>query len=174
MEAGSFVPRVTLSTIKGQSITIPSSAQRLIHLMFRRYAGCPVCNLHLRNVARQKEAIKAAGIVQIVIVASPKDEVRKHMDTLPFDLVPDPDLQLYETFGVQRSVKAFLDPRATARAVQGFVTGASRKFVDTGPGLTVLPAEFLIGPSGKILAAKYGQHAYDQWDVSELLALAKA
>jgi hypothetical protein len=31
----------------------------------------------------------------------------------------------------------------------------------------------MIAPSGRIDAVKYGAHAYDQWSVDELLALAK-
>jgi hypothetical protein len=36
-----------------------------------------------------------------------------------------------------------------------------------------LPADFLIGTDGRILALKYGVHAYDQWTVDELLSLAR-
>jgi hypothetical protein len=36
-------------------------------------------------------------------------------------------------------------------------------------GLLGLPADFLIAPDGRIAALKYGQHAYDQWTVDELL-----
>ena len=35
-----------------------------------------------------------------------------------------------------------------------------------------LPADFLIAPSGRIKAVKYGTDAYDQWSVDELLTLA--
>ena len=34
-----------------------------------------------------------------------------------------------------------------------------------------LPADFLIGSDGQILAVKYGQHANDHWPVDELLRL---
>jgi hypothetical protein len=36
-----------------------------------------------------------------------------------------------------------------------------------------LPADFLIAPSGQVLACKYGSHAYDQWSVDEVLGLAR-
>jgi hypothetical protein len=35
-----------------------------------------------------------------------------------------------------------------------------------------LPAEMLISPAGYVTTVKYGQHAYDQWSVDELLAIA--
>jgi hypothetical protein len=36
--------------------------------------------------------------------------------------------------------------------------------------LVGLPADFLIARDGTVIAAKYGQHAYDQWSVDDLLA----
>jgi hypothetical protein len=36
-----------------------------------------------------------------------------------------------------------------------------------------LPAEFLVAPDGRIKAAHYGKHAYDQWPVKTLLELAQ-
>jgi len=36
-----------------------------------------------------------------------------------------------------------------------------------------LPADFLIGSGGRVLAAKYGKYVDDHWSVDELLDLAK-
>jgi hypothetical protein len=33
-----------------------------------------------------------------------------------------------------------------------------------------LPADFLIATDGRVLACKYGSHAFDQWSVDEILA----
>jgi len=41
----------------------------------------------------------------------------------------------------------------------------------TGGQLGV-PADFLVASNGRVVAAKYGQHAYDQWSIDELLTLA--
>jgi hypothetical protein len=37
----------------------------------------------------------------------------------------------------------------------------------------VLPADFLIGTDGKVLARKYAEHASDHWSVDELIALSR-
>jgi hypothetical protein len=37
-----------------------------------------------------------------------------------------------------------------------------------------LSGDFLIAPNGRVVASKYGDHAYDQWTVDEVLELAKA
>ena len=41
-------------------------------------------------------------------------------------------------------------------------------------GILGLPADFLIAPDGKILAAHYGKHAADQWTMEELLSKTNA
>jgi len=35
-----------------------------------------------------------------------------------------------------------------------------------------LPGDFLIASDGRVIASKYGEHAYDQWTVDEVLELA--
>ena len=37
-----------------------------------------------------------------------------------------------------------------------------------------LPADFLIASDGRVLACKYGTHAFDQWSVDEILSLSGA
>jgi hypothetical protein len=41
-------------------------------------------------------------------------------------------------------------------------------------GRLALPADFLIATDGKIIDSHYGQHAYDQWSVEEVLARASS
>jgi hypothetical protein len=36
-----------------------------------------------------------------------------------------------------------------------------------------LPADFLIAGDGRLVAVKYGSHAFDQWTVDDLLDLAR-
>ena len=63
-----------LLTVTGR-IRVPD-ANRLVHLQFRRFAGCPICNLHLRSGARRHDEIAAAGIREVVVFHSPADERR--------------------------------------------------------------------------------------------------
>lgn len=41
-----------------------------------------------------------------------------------------------------------------------------------GSGRLGLPADFPIAPDGRVVAEKRGAHAYDQWSVDELPAVA--
>ena len=53
---GTVVSARELATMSGESVPIPDP-QRLIHLQFRRFAGCPICNTHLQSIARRHEDI---------------------------------------------------------------------------------------------------------------------
>jgi hypothetical protein len=105
-----------LFDIHDKPVRIPDP-ERLVHLQFRRFAGCPICNLHMRSISRRHDEIVAAGVREVVVFHSSADAMREF---------------------------------------QG------------------LPADFLIGPDGRVLAVKYGSHADDQWSVDELLDLASA
>ena len=60
---------------------------------------------------------------------------------------------------------------AIQNAIRGMAHGHFGLRLSGGP--LGLPGDFLIAPSGQIKALKYGTHAYDQWSVDELIALAK-
>ncbi len=62
-------------------------------------------------------------------------------------------------------------PKALGAWIRGVAHGHFDLRSSGGP--MGLPGDFLIAPSGQIKAVKYGTHAYDQWSVDELIALAK-
>ncbi len=166
-----------LTTITGEKVPLPDP-DRLVHLQFRRFAGCPVCNLHLRSVISRHGEIRAAGIREVVVFHSTAAELREHAGDLPFDVVADPGKDLYREFGVESAPRALLDPRvwptilrAVAVALPAVLRGRkpAPKAVPDG-GRFGLPGDFLIAPDGRTLAAKLGRHAGDQWSVDELLA----
>ncbi|MEV6295732.1 peroxiredoxin-like family protein [Streptomyces sp. NPDC051896] len=176
---GSALGPRELTPVSGPPLPVPDP-DRLVHLQFRRFAGCPVCNLHLRSFVRRHEEIEAAGIREVVVFHSPADELRRHTADLPFAVVADPDKRLYVEFGVESAPRALLDPRVWGPIVRAVLRSswAILRGRERGPasrphgGRFGLPADFLIAPDGSVLAAKYGEHAYDQWEVGELLELA--
>jgi peroxiredoxin len=172
INVGSRLNHRELVTIHGKPVQVPGS-DRLVHLQFRRYAGCPICNMHLRSITQRHEEILAAGIREVVVFHSSAETMLEFQGELPFAAIADPDKKLYVEFGVESSLKAVLNPRAPlagfrARSVVHSVRGA----MGIGEKHLGLPADFLIGPGGLVLAAKYGKHASDQWSVDELLELA--
>jgi len=179
LEPGAVIEARELAPVIGRLVAVPGR-DRLIHLQFRRFAGCPVCNLHLRSIVRRHEEIEAAGIREVVVFHSSEGELREHTADLPFAIIADPGKRLYREFGVETSRRALLHPRvwgtivrAVARQTWGIVRRRERgPATFPGGGRYGLPGDFLIGTDGRVIATKYGEHAYDQWSVDELLALA--
>src|SRR5438874_7108163 len=83
-----------LATVTGAQVDVPD-AEHLIHLQFRRFAGCPVCNLHLQSIVRRHDEIRSAGIREVVLFHAPVEELHPHVADLPFAVVADPDKRLY-------------------------------------------------------------------------------
>jgi peroxiredoxin len=177
---GATVAPRQLQTISGESVSVPDPGQ-LVHLELRRFAGCPICNLHLHSVVTRKDELAAAGIKEVVVFHSTDEEMRKYQAELPFAVIADPEKKLYAEFGVERSPRAVLNPKAWPsifRALGRTMGQVARRREKAPPivhenGSLGLPGDFLIAPDGRVIASKYGEHAYDQWTVDEVLALAQ-
>lgn len=173
IEVGDVIATHQLTDIHGNPVRIPDP-DGLMHLQFRRFAGCPICNLHLKSIAGRHDEIVAAGVREVAVFHSSAEAMREYQAELPFTTVADPDKELYREFGVESSPKALLSPKAWLAGARGMKGQSMRGAAGLGEGHTGLPADFLIGSDGRVLAAKYGRHADDQWSVDELLNLAGA
>jgi peroxiredoxin len=177
VNTGDKVKTRTLTTIEGGGVALPA-ADGLVHLQFRRFAGCPICSLHVHEVASRHSEITTAGVTEVVVFHSSADRLRRYVADLPFAVVADPKRKLYDEFGVHNSIRGMLN-RNVARAVGRGVrqTHSARSLAGAlGPTENHLgmPADFLIAADGAVVARKYGEHADDQWSVDELLRLATA
>ncbi len=177
---GTVIQPRQLISVTGAPVPVPDPAG-LVHLQFRRFAGCPVCNLHLRSFAARHGELNAAGIREVVVFHSPAEQLRPQVAGLPFTAIADPGKRLYAEFGVGSARRALLDPRAWPAIVIGaarslWLVAARRRpapaLVPHG-GRSGLPADFLIRGDGRLLAVKYGEHASDHWQVSEVISLAR-
>jgi peroxiredoxin len=182
LRVGDQFPQLKLTGISEESITLPDPSGRLTHVQFRRFAGCPICNLHLRSITERLDEISAAGVREVVVFHSTPAELRKYEDGLPFPVIGDPEKELYRRFGVEASAKAILKPGAWRALPAGWWHAAQtaitkrRALLPANPtnGNLGLPADILIDADGRVAAVKYGEHAYDQWSVDELLALTRS
>jgi peroxiredoxin len=174
---GSIIGAHELTSVSGAAVPIPDR-DRLVHLQFRRFAGCPICNVHLQSIVRRHDEIADAGIREVVIFHSTDQELRRYVDDLPFAVVADPDRALYAEFGVGSSPRSVLDPRALAPLLVPILRQQIGRIRTHQPvnnphptgGHLGLPADFLISSDGRVRACKHGIHANDQWSVDEVLA----
>ena len=166
---GDIVPAMTLESVTGELIKVPDP-NRLVHLQFRRFVDCPICNTHIAQLRGRAREIEAVGIKEVIVFHSSAKSIRSYQRDVPFVLVGDPKKALYKQFGVETSL-GFMSLKALGAGMRGMANGHFGLRLSGGP--LGLPGDFLIAPSGQIRAVKYGTHAYDQWSVDELIALAK-
>jgi len=167
---GDMLPTTVMETVAGEAINLPD-AKRLVHLQFRRFVDCPICNTHIAESRRRAREIEAAGIKEVIVFHSSPKSIRSYQKDVPFQMVGDPKKALYKYLGVETSL-GFMSLKALGAGLRGMAHGHfALRFAGGGP--LGLPADFLIAPSGRINAVKYGTDAYDQWSVDELLTLAK-
>jgi len=63
---GEVVEHLDLLSIRSAKVTIPNSTA-LTHFQFRRFAGCPVCDVHLHSIAHRHDELVAASIQEVVV-----------------------------------------------------------------------------------------------------------
>ena len=170
LKPGDIVPATTLESVTGEPIQL-TDPNRLVHLQFRRFVDCPICNTHIAQLRRRAREIEAAGIKEVIVFHSSAKSIRSNQKDVPFALVADPKKALYKEFGVETSLGSVMSRKALGAAMRGVAHG--HLGLRLSGGALSLPGDFLIAPSGQIKAAKYGTQAYDQWSVDEVIALAK-
>jgi peroxiredoxin len=169
LQPGTTIETVNLETLRGTTVSIPDKELRWTHLQFRRFAGCPICNLHLRSIAKNHERLQLAGIREVAVFHSQAETMKPYQGELPFDVVADPEKELYRAFGVESSLKSVANPKAWSSMLVGMASAITKNPMKGEGGHTGLPADFLVDNAGKIVACKYGEHADDQWSVEEIL-----
>jgi hypothetical protein len=123
------------------------------------------------NFRKRAREIEGDGIKEVIVFHSSPKSIRSYQKDVPFLMVGDPKKAFYKDFGVETSL-GFMSLKALGAAMRGIARGHFGLRLAGGP--LGLPADFLIAPSGRIKAVKYGGNAYDQWSVDELLNLAKS
>lgn len=179
LAVGDVVEPVALTALDGSVIAVPGPGR--VHLQFRRFAGCPICSLHLRGFAGRHAEIAAAGITEVAFFHSSAEHLRGYQADLPFAVIADPDRVFYRSFGVEKGVRSLANPRALAAAFRGGRQWLAHRGdpdwagVGDNDGTTHLglPADFLIDTDGTVLAVHYGSHADDQWSVDQLLEISR-
>jgi peroxiredoxin len=169
LKVGDRVDVQKLETINASFIDIPFKLQ-ITHLQFRRFSGCPVCTLHLQEFVDRHIELVGQGVREVAVFHSSKEVLREHEAVVPFAVIADFEKNLYQQFGVEKSLMSVLYPAVWVAVLKG-VFKYGMRLHEKAESLIALPADFLIGKEGEVLACKYGKHADDSWSVDEVLKM---
>jgi hypothetical protein len=167
LQINSRVPVKIWHDIQGAALQVPHQIL-WTHLQFRRYAQCPICNLHVREFFHNHEKIHRAGIQEVIIFQSTREQLMGQLHDGKVHVVADPTRQLYEAFGVQNSMLSVIHPAAWWSAMKGAVEFGMH-LPSSAESMFGLPADFLVDNEGVVIAAHYGRHADDHWSVEDLI-----
>jgi peroxiredoxin len=129
LKAGQAFPALRARTIHDRELAIPDPG-RWVHLQFRRFAGCPVCNLHLQAFVHRHGEIAGAGVEEVMVFHSADAELLPYQGKFPFAVIGDPLKELYKRYGVETSLAAILNPAAWGAALKGNLRGPRRRSFD--------------------------------------------
>eukprot|EP00834_Sanchytrium_tribonematis_P006548 NODE_492_length_6837_cov_0.395963.p5 type:complete len:183 gc:universal NODE_492_length_6837_cov_0.395963:6680-6132(-) len=169
---GDQFPKNELKTVKNDEIDLFKSNE-IIHLVLRRFSGCPICNVYLKLLSSRIPDIKNAGIRSLFVFHSTADVILENQGTAEWaselEFIADPDKLLYKELGAFTASKtAFLHPKILKVVKEGLSLVKSYKRNGDEAGKNQLPMEIMI-KNGKIIAIHYGLDPYDQWSVDQIL-----
>jgi thioredoxin-dependent peroxiredoxin len=161
--------------IYGNPVKLSHFGGKKVLLAFFRDAACPFCNLRLYELTNKYPEFQQANLEIIAVFSSPASDVRQFVarHPRPFIMLSDPDLHLYERYGVQKSGTAILKALLfkLPRIIRGFLKGGTGDMKN--PHVTLVPADFLISESGVIEETWYGRNTSDHIPMARLEAFTR-
>ncbi|HOX36622.1 MAG TPA: pyridoxal-phosphate dependent enzyme [Candidatus Brocadiia bacterium] len=171
LKKGDIAPDFEVVTVKGETVSLSRfKGGKYVCLVFLRYVGCPICQMTMVHHKREYDRLAAAGADVIIFAQSPNEKLRKTdaKKDFPFHLVGDPEREVYGLYGVGRGglKHIILGSHVAVKAtLKGYMHGA------LGGDEFQLPADFIVGPDGRIAMAHYGRHAGDNMAPAQLAEL---
>ena len=157
-------PSIRFSTqdVYGNTIDLSAFEGKRVMLSFFRDAACPFCNFRIYELTNNYKAWKDAGLEIVAVFSSTSQEVRQYVANhpRPFHLIADPNLELYNQYGVEHSSKALFKAMLfkIPRIIKGFRTGGRPS---NNPHVKIVPADFLLDTDGSVVECWYGRDTAD-------------
>jgi peroxiredoxin Q/BCP len=170
---GMKAPDFTGHTVQGGEVSLESLRGRNVLLKFYRFASCPICNLHVRELVTRSNELSAAGLTTVLFYHSPAPLIeRKVRSKVPFDLASDPAKVIFREYRVESSWRAMLSIRVWRKYMRAMIAGFITRPVGHEGGMTGHPADFLIDAEGIVRYAHYGTDYADSLSADEALKAA--
>ena len=164
----------SVETIEGNRISLETFAGKPLLLMFYRYASCPMCNLRLRDFAQHYPRLHERGLEVVAFFHSPRRYIQRNAGKqhYPFPLVPDPQYKVYNSYGIETSwLRFFLSMLLPSFYVDWIRSMRYRFWGGVDWQMGKMPADFLVGPDGRIVKTHYGREMGDHLSVKEVEAV---
>lgn len=166
LSAGFPAPDFLATTFDGKKVRLSDLQGKFVWLIFYRYPGCPLCNLHMSALRKRYESYQKAGLQIVAVFESTADKFDPKA-ALNFPMIADPGKELYRLYGAEVRNSAAFQPSVGAKLMKAIFAGHRQGKIEGQIGQ--IPAHFLIGEGGEIEVAYYGNNIADHlgWPVIE-------
>lgn len=157
--------------IYGKQFRLSDYMGKRIMLSFFRDAGCPFCNFRVYELTHNYKPWKQQNLEVIAVFSDTPEKVRRYVANhpRPFTVLADPDLAIYNQYGVEHSASALLKALLTKlpRIVRGIALGGRPS---NNPHVRLVPADFLLAEDGRVVQVWYGRDTSDHIPISQVQA----
>lgn len=179
LSKGDVMPQFTYCTPFEEKVELKDTLKRVegkTAIIFLRYYGCTLCQLDIHEFAEEYDKVKNVNGQILVVLQSDPAKLAQQItpDTFPYDIICDPDQELYKMFDIKPAASmAELASAATMlkiakTKVKGYTHG------DYEGEELQLPAAFVVDQDGVISYAHYGTAAGDVPTPEEVVELLQA
>lgn len=167
---GAPVVPFELPALDGRMFSLDELAGRPYLLALFRFAACPFCNLRMHELVARFPSLGPAFTV-VAVFDSPLDNLRRFATRhdAPFPVLADKGGRVHRRYGVEQSLAGTLRGMVLrmptlmkAMLTHGYLPTRLRG------SLTTMPADFLVGPDGRIREAWYGRDEGDHLPMDQV------
>jgi len=168
LKRGNQLPIQSVTDVFGKQVNLSDGK---VFLTFYRNVDCAMCNLRIHNLLADSQAFKSAGIKVIIALQSDAAVIIEHLngESFPYTLVADPDQELFNKLGGERSkmksIKAF-------RRIRSVVQIKKRKIPlikEQRGDMEMAPIELLLN-KGEVLKSHYAGDIGDHLKIKHVIS----
>lgn len=165
-------PAFELQSFNGDLLNL-ESFEKPLWLIFFRYASCPFCNLFVAQLIERYREFQDKGIEVAAVFQSDRDSLAKYVGTQnpPFEMICDPEMTIYESYGLKKSWKGMVQKELGLRTIQAFTKGFLPGKMEGA--INRLPSDFLIDSNNQIVFRYDGQDISDHVSIDTMLLRAE-
>ncbi|PJZ70497.1 hypothetical protein CH373_05345 [Leptospira perolatii] len=175
LKVGDSAKNFSVLDYEGKQIRSEDYLGKSLYLAFFRNVECALCNLRIQQLLAAYPEFQKNGIEILAVFESSASQIAdmEGIDGLPFRIIADKENKLYNLYGVQSSWLGVIKTMATGKREidEAKSLGFEMRKV---PGMKMdrMPAEFLIGPNGKVQISKYSSKVTDHIPIHQLFQFA--
>ena len=140
-------------------------------LYFLRYVGCPVCTMEMAALKKDYTLLESKNCRLYVVLQGSRDTISSYSKEadLPFDIICDEDLYLFNKFHVESSLLGYLNPKGLLSVIKSTFKGHFHGKFEGNE--TQMPATFILNSEREIQYMYYGTNIGDVPPLKTLIDL---